>query len=127
MSARQPPGGVIPESGASHADDARTAIPQFRRGRPRVGPALLGRGPDHVPGDRGIDAVAEALLEGRFHPAVFAGVERQDRDPAPRLQASREVAEQRREAPNSSFTAIRIAWKTRRTASSASASAGPAA
>ena len=49
----------------------------------------------------------------------------EDRDPASRLQAGGQAAEERFQSdPNSSFTAIRIAWKTRRTVSSASQARG---
>src|SRR5260370_322318 len=49
--------------------------------------------------DRDVAAVAQTLPERRFHPAVFAGVERQDGNPTPRSQASRQGTEKRRQGP----------------------------
>src|SRR4051794_61053 len=73
--------------------------PQLRRRRPRVVPLLLGGGADNLLRDRDVAAVAQTLLERRFHPAVFAGGERQDGNPTPRSQASRQSTEERRQGP----------------------------
>jgi hypothetical protein len=47
-------------------------------------------GADNLLRDRGVDAVAQTLLERRFHAAVLAGVEREDGNPSPVSQAGRQ-------------------------------------
>src|SRR5882672_8554001 len=67
---------------------------KFGWARARVRALFGGGGTDHVVGHGRVSAVAFAGLEGFFHAAVFAGVEREQRGAAAGAQAVRELAQE---------------------------------
>ena len=66
---------------------------QFGGGGPGVGALFLGGGAQDGLGDLGVDAVAQAGVEGFFHAAVFAGMESEDGHAPAEFEAGGEVAQ----------------------------------
>lgn len=67
---------------------------EFGRGGAWVVTAFGGGGADRFGGDLGIDAVLQALFEGEFDAAVFAGVEGEEGDASARFETVGERAEE---------------------------------